>query len=79
MQHIFGNSLHISTDEEIEAVNGKIILTPKNEDGLQLNNNFLNLMKERENTFYASADSIAENNIENKANYSLECLHTYTN
>ena len=38
MQDILGNSLTADTNEEIEAVSGKIILNPKNKDALQLNN-----------------------------------------
>ena len=68
MQDILGNSLTADTNEEIEAVSGKIILTPKNKDALQLNNIVLDLIQ-GENTFYTSVDSIAYDNIEKEVNY----------
>ncbi|XP_076047239.1 ATP-dependent DNA helicase Pif1-like [Oratosquilla oratoria] len=77
VQDIFGNSLIVDTNEEIEAVSGKIILTPKNNDALQLNNNVLDLIQ-GESTFYTSVDSIAYDNIESEANYPVEFLNSQT-
>ncbi|XP_076062436.1 uncharacterized protein LOC143037768 [Oratosquilla oratoria] len=77
VQDIFGNSLTVDTNEEIEAVSGKMILTPKNNDALQLKNNVLDLIQ-GESTFYTSVDSIAYDNIESEANYPVEFLNSQT-
>ncbi|XP_076058635.1 ATP-dependent DNA helicase Pif1-like [Oratosquilla oratoria] len=77
VQDIFSNSLIVDINEETEAVSGKIILTPKYNDALQLNNNVLDLIQ-RESTFYTSVDSIAYGNIEREANYPVEFLNSQT-
>ena len=77
VQDIFGNSLIVDTNENIEAVSGKIILTPKNNDALKLNNNVLDLIQ-GESTLYTSVDSIAHDNIESEANYPEEFLNSQT-
>ena len=77
VQDIFGNSLIVDTNENIEAVSGKIILTSKNNDALKLNNNVLDLIQ-GESTLYTSVDSIAYDNIESEANYPVEFLNSQT-
>ncbi|XP_076043646.1 ATP-dependent DNA helicase PIF1-like [Oratosquilla oratoria] len=77
VQDIFCISLIVDTNEEIEAVIGKIILTPKNNYVLQLNNNVLDLIQGK-SIFYTSVDSIAYDNIESEANYHVEFLNSQT-
>ena len=44
VREIFGNSVAVNNDEELDLLSSKVILTPKNTDSLKINHEVLSLL-----------------------------------
>ena len=77
VRDIFGESLSIESEVELEDVTTKTILTPRNKDALKLNNEILTLMP-GETVIYRSVDSVTTDEEATADTYPMEFVNSLT-
>lgn len=77
VKQIFGESLHLNSEENIERAASKLILTPLNKETLNLNNQIINLIA-AETITYKSIDNTSSEDLESAVNYPEEFLNSLT-